>query len=665
MKTIKQPYTAEMLQDLAKQIIRISKTAEQIYIDQLDIVGSLDAQNLFQIDRSTHSIYIINHLFHVKFSEYNDEKIMQIECRNKNLKTQHIEQFILNELIFLTNETESQNVVLVRNLAEKFRLLMCEQLYIWVNGQQRIVQWLQNLSAVQAEIVDHFMIKFGIYKRKIFSKSSVGHIEIPNEVILIFTDLFRLDIVLKDDFLPTRTMVQSFIDLSFSAKMFLPQTHYKIIEILHPESFNLLSYKNSFSEIKILQKHAQQHGNLLAFIKLMKPDCWSKEDVFSKKNFKNNDEKTSNSIWLDYISQPLFNFPKDVSWLFKQDRLVINWIVENIQHSSVKVAVSTFSFIDCSSFHPNIILACLKYFQFSAARMFISSCAYYAEHNHWQAQDKLQHSHKHNELSNYPLKPSILYLDEWLELLAKQAKKEPLIIKSVYSNLSRVMQAFMMHLKQITACFPENLMPYIQPEQQTGRDFIYVLKHHNIQLNDFRQIFYLRQNHVRESIFDAYVRDYLMHYFSENTVISKHVTWLGLFHKAVDWHHEIHKTEIIEKLKSEFSHHVWVSFSRQKTIAYQHWIFEELSNLDRIIEESQRFHHCLASSYAVQIIQGEYVAFHMSSANYNEHLTLGCHLQNGQLYFDQLEYPNNKKAEQVLVNTAKQFIDELNLKQNN
>ncbi len=82
--------------------------------------------------------------------------------------------------------------------------------------------------------------------------------------------------------------------------------------------------------------------------------------------------------------------------------------------------------------------------------------------------------------------------------------------------------------------------------------------------------------------------------------------------------------------------------------------------MDRIIQESRSFHHCLAVSYSQKIIEGEYVAFHMSSPCYRQSLTLGCHLLDGQLRFDQLEYPNNHKAEQLLVTIAEQFIQWLN-----
>ncbi|MGB8697016.1 MAG: hypothetical protein WCD22_10790, partial [Acinetobacter sp.] len=98
----------------------------------------------------------------------------------------------------------------------------------------------------------------------------------------------------------------------------------------------------------------------------------------------------------------------------------------------------------------------------------------------------------------------------------------------------------------------------------------------------------------------------------------------------------------------------------EKKIQFAGWSFEELADLDRIIEESTWCHHCLAVSYAQRIIDGEYVAFHMTSETGMHHMTLGCHLQGGQLVYDQLEYSHNRKAEYFFVNVALQFISWLN-----
>ena len=97
-----------------------------------------------------------------------------------------------------------------------------------------------------------------------------------------------------------------------------------------------------------------------------------------------------------------------------------------------------------------------------------------------------------------------------------------------------------------------------------------------------------------------------------------------------------------------------------KKIQFSDWYFEELADLERIIEESKRCHHCLAASYAQHIVDGEYVAFHMSSQTVQQHMTLGCHFREGKLIYDQLEYSNNRKAEALVVEVAVQFIAWLN-----
>ena len=72
-----------------------------------------------------------------------------------------------------------------------------------------------------------------------------------------------------------------------------------------------------------------------------------------------------------------------------------------------------------------------------------------------------------------------------------------------------------------------------------------------MQLDEFRQIFYLRDRHTRVSVFDSYVRDYLVDYFSGNKMVLKSTTWMGLFHQAIHWHDQIQKQEIIAQLKKK------------------------------------------------------------------------------------------------------------------
>jgi hypothetical protein len=144
-------------------------------------------------------------------------------------------------------------------------------------------------------------------------------------------------------------------------------------------------------------------------------------------------------------------------------------------------------------------------------------------------------------------------------------------------------------------------------------------------------------------------------------MLPKSTTWMGLFHQAIHWHDQIQKQEIITRLKKNYAEAVWQPLIVEKKTQFADWSFEELADLDRIIEESKRCHHCLAVSYAQRIMDGEYVAFHMASKTGTHHMTLGCHLREGQLLYDQLEYPHNQKAEYLFVNVALQFISWLNL----
>ncbi|MDP0965139.1 hypothetical protein Q6264_30125, partial [Klebsiella pneumoniae] len=64
------------------------------------------------------------------------------------------------------------------------------------------------------------------------------------------------------------------------------------------------------------------------------------------------------------------------------------------------------------------------------------------------------------------ISPSILYLDEWMELLRNVVKMDDQLTKKVYLNLSRMMQAYMQHLYKITAHLPDEVLVYIQPQSQ-------------------------------------------------------------------------------------------------------------------------------------------------------------------------------------------------------
>ncbi|CAB1213265.1 hypothetical protein [Acinetobacter bouvetii] len=652
-------------QGIAKQLLRISKSLNQIFQDQLNIVGDLNAHNMFSIDQERHAVQVANGLFQLQFHapESALNSIVQCDFTYLGQKAEALEEFMLHDLYFLTGDLKPQHSLYLRQKAQQLRQLLLEQVYVWVHGAERVEAFLKHLSLPEAEIIDQLMMKAKLYSTAMLSDYVLNKTTLPEVLVQRIQQICSIQMLCGDDFLPLQALMDALDEFCFSAPQFLPVAMYRIMALSFEDRFNLHELIDHQDDIHLLYQHAQEKSALLGFVRLMRRELWQRDDLLSKYNFLDN----RSMVWQKKVAKlPLMDYPRTANWLFKQSSSVLDWLSRNIQHSSVRVAVTALSFVDSSEMHPQVILATLQYFQYSSARMFIHSCHYYAMQHGWFEPDN-QHGFilkgQRQALDDHriAISPSILYLDEWTELMRNVSQGNEQIVKKIYLRLSRVMQAYMLYLHKITQALPPDIMQYIRPETHQNRDFYSVLQRYKMQLDEFRQIFYLRGRHLRISVFDAYVRDYLVDYFKDNKSIPKSTTWIGFFHQAMHWHNQIQKQEIISLLKKNFAVAEWQPVLAEKVIQFSSWSFEELSDLDRIIEESNRCQNCLAASYAQRIIEREYVAFHMVSQTGKLHMTLGCHLRDGQLIYDQLEYPHNKKTEYLFVNIALQFISWLNV----
>ncbi|MGE8538939.1 MAG: hypothetical protein ACN6NI_06615 [Acinetobacter sp.] len=654
---------------LAQQCLRISADLNQLYLDQMALIGHLTAQNLLKIQQDQHRIALLDGLFYIQFHrpEVLDSgattALAESHFYLQQFKAEALEEFFFQDIYFLTGDLKPQHSLYLRDKARQLRKLILTQVYEAVNGPERVGSFLQQMSVLQAEIIDQQLIKAGLCTTPIMQNFVQDGQDIPQQILDGLQQVFSLAFLQQDEFLSIQSLMDSLDEFCFSAEQFLHPATFRIMSLSFEERFNLHELNDHADDIRLLYQHAEEQRNLLGFVRLMNREVWHRDDLLSKRHFLENHPY----LWQKKVARlPLFDCNRAVNWLFKQSAEVLDWISSNIQHSSVRVAVTALSYIDSHHVHPQIILATLQYFQYVSARLFIHSMHEYAiqygwfQHEHNQAV-VLKGTRQSVDDQRIAISPSILYLDEWIGLLRDVVKMDDQITKKVYLGLSRVMQAYMQYLYKITLDFPEEVLAYIQPQSQQNRDFYNVLQRYRIPFVEFRQRFYLRAAHVRESVFDSYVRDYLVEYFSSSKEIPKNLSWTGLFHQAVSWHDQIQKQEIIGKLKKEFALARWSPRTQASFLLYFNWRFEELKNLDRILEESKVFRNCLAASYAQQIIEGQYVAFRMSHPAVRLPLILGCRMVNAQVVFDQLEYPNNQKAEAEYHNIAMHFINWLNL----
>ena len=645
------------LQKIAQQLLHTSSIAEKLYLDQLNLLGINVSQqvdySLFKLKPSEHKILFLNGLFTIQFYAEKQVPIFKIYNNKKLKNTEKIEQFLSKRIQFYLSDQGHHYSIELREKAQELRDILVNSLFEWADGEAHVKALVTQLSIFQAQEFDRLLIQEQYYDQAYLTAYLNHQHPLPEHVFHVIKTLCHLDTL--DEFLliNLQQLVYQLDAVCVQIADVMPRPLYRICEVLFLHHFSLFELSAKQNEIADLWKHAEQTPNILGFVQLINKAYWKEDHIFSKHHF----FSEQSTIWLSHILHaPIFDHKKVVNWIYRQDHLVLDWLSQSLQYHSVRVSVAALSFIDCSHFHPNIILSALQYFQYSATRMVVQSFAFSQDAKQWLETLPIKMQQQFNQAQ-----PSILYLDEWLQFIRRYCLNDVQKLKQIFLNLSRLMQAYMQHLQCKTQHLPSELIYYMQTEKQQERYFHFVLQRSNLKLDDFRECFYLRERHLRESVFSPYVRDFLLDYLSRNIILSKHITWLGLFHKAVRWHHYVQKEETLLQIKRHYSTVIWQSFTSGK-LQFLNWSFDELNNIEKIIEESQIFHHCLASAYIEQIMSCTYVAFHMWSDKLNIHLTLGCHIRDDVLEFDQLEYPHNQKAEQLLVNIARQFIDYINEK---
>lgn len=733
-------------QQTAQKLLDHSNVLKQIFQDQWFYLWSLTPQNLFHIDAEHHQLFIADGLIQVKFHDDLNSTdpllampFIQCHCSYPDINVQKIADFIFNDISFLMGDLKAQHPLFLQSKVQLFRQLLVEEAFQWIDGENRIEQYLYNLTEQQAEQLDQIMIEAGYYQQAHLTEFAASGISIPLFVELNFKHLSLVNSVLGDSFLNVQQAMTEYDQLCFSADQLIPPDVYRMIQTRFDDHFSLAQLLHHQEDFQLLLQHAKQQPHVLGFSRWIKRGFWQHSDIFAKKQF----TQAGGAYWDERLSTqfPLFYFNRTVNWLFKQDTLVIDWVASQLDDINVRIAVTALSFTDTHHIHPQVILETLLYFKNITGRILIQECFQFSKKEHWfdfnhpnaqasVAYDKhpyaLKNSqiqlHNHNQqviqdtdqnliqdqiqapveelkqfvsqepllkaqldthannLANIPLNhqpntvhtarshrieisDSILYVEEWLHLLALLAQDEPRIAKQVYQRLFRVMQAYMLFLQNIIQDLPESLIPYIRPELQQDPKFYQVLHQHQLNADEFRQHFKhpALQFNRSTSVFDSYVADYLVDYFYHYDTLAKNVTWTGLYQQAVRWHQQIDFQDTLSKLRQRIHKDSWRRVSPQKIMFTERWKFVELNSLEQIIHESVHYKHCLALSYTERIADGEYVAFHMTHLDNEQlQLTLGCYFKFEQLHFDQLRLPNNEIPNRAIQLDALEFIQKVN-----
>ena len=649
----------------AQALIDHCDTLKAVFQDQWLYLWTITPENLFVIDQENNSLVIADGLLTVECIY--DYKI-QFYTSHANVEIQKIADFMFNDFCFIFNHKASHHSLYLKTKVQLFRQMLVEEVFKWVDGENRVEQCLYNLTDQQAMQLDRIMMQSEYYDEPHLLNFSRFGAEIPLEVELNFKHLCLVNSVMGDNFLAVQKLIPVYDRLSTSAELMLPKRLYRMAQISFEEQFSLSQLVDLEPDFNLLKQHNEQTPHLLGFTRWIKRGYWQYQDIFNKQNFLNKDVQ----YWVEDIAQQsqLFIHKRAVNWLFKQDYLVIDWVSENLKDPNIRLAVTALSFVDCSKVHPHVIQLSIQYFEQVIGRLFISECLRISQQQAWFELSAEHHSYALNEAQNaqdfkksQPLTASILYLKEWLDLLWSLDQQGLSSVKYVFKRISQVMQSYMLFLNDLVKDLPDEIIKFIEPSTQHQTHFHFLMQQYHINLDEFRQRFkhpnsqYNRSN----SIFDSYIADYLIDFFQQDRTIAKNMTWPAWYQQAIRWHQHLHYVDTLTTLKLRHAESHWKRVSPQAVMYTENWKFEELNELEQIIQESVNYKHCLALSYTQRIIDGEYVAFHMSNLHDpSQHLTLGCFFKFDQLHFDQLRLPNNEVADLKVVREAKEFVHQVN-----
>ncbi|WP_111859669.1 hypothetical protein [Acinetobacter sp. CFCC 10889] len=648
----------------AQQLLNIAPTLRHIFQQQWVYLQHIDAQNMLRMDVGNKQLLIANGLLIIDFNHENE--ILQLRVHDIDLPIEKISKVILQDIAFLTGNRSPQHPTTIKTNVQVLRQALMEQVFEWVDAENHIEQFIYNISVHDAVQIDALLVQQHYYDQPHLTAFAEHGTQIPLDVELNIKHLCLANSVKGEQFIAVNELIPIYEELCFSAQKFLPEEIYHLVQCFYPEQFNLINLLEHQQDFQLLRQHALEKPNVIAYAKLMHRGYWQYQNLLDKAHFLD----AKSSYWDDsqLARLPVFYQAKAVNWLFKQKLELNLWLSQSIQNPNLRVAVTALSFVDSSHVHPQVIVLTLQYFQNVAARLFLAECRHLSLEQQWflnpeNKKYRLNESREHLDQKN-AISASMLYVEEWLELVHILSKNNAKLLKQCYVKLSRVMQAYMLFLQKIVQNLPTELWNFIDPKTHQQHDFFKALQQSKMEVSAFRQLFKYQVTHPQRSIsiFNAYVADYLLDHFSQQRDVNKNMTWQALFQQAHEWHQKLEFDNTLNYLKHRIETESWQRISPEPIMYFEGWCFEELHELERVIQESVDYKHCLAHSYTERMLAQEYVAFHI----YPEHhptqcLTLGCVYKDDQLHFDQLEYPSNRAADDACLSKVSAFIAEFNL----
>ena len=169
-------------QKTARALLQVSDVLNQIYLDQWCYLEHVTAQNMLEIDTNLHTLSFANGLLKLYFST--EDVLLRIEYAYPEHNYDKLTQFLLIEMPFFIGNQATQHPTTVRSRVQVLRQTLIEQVFEWIHGEDRIEQFIYNISEQDATAIDELLMGENYYHEPHLTRFARSGLQIPLEVEL-------------------------------------------------------------------------------------------------------------------------------------------------------------------------------------------------------------------------------------------------------------------------------------------------------------------------------------------------------------------------------------------------------------------------------------------------------------------------------------------------
>ena len=166
-------------QQAAQELLQVSKKLEQVYLDQYQHIGAVTAEDFFQI--ANDQVHIAGDKFKIHFDiekglifQSNPHNLQSSEVLDTTLKSVKLAEtesqplnrflkYLCEDTYFYTLDSYEIHPADLKTKTQILRQTLVEQVFEWIDGENRVEQYLYNINEEEAQKIDDILQQYSYF----------------------------------------------------------------------------------------------------------------------------------------------------------------------------------------------------------------------------------------------------------------------------------------------------------------------------------------------------------------------------------------------------------------------------------------------------------------------------------------------------------------------